>query len=108
VQVKRIAANSCDAKLERSFIAISRCQAAQQKAEKRLGGVPRKRVRLSEASAIASSTPQGGINFGQSRFAGPSGWLPFWVRFWANCQSSAVLYADKNEQRTKYIISYLE
>ncbi|MDH3543194.1 MAG: hypothetical protein OEM80_11120, partial [Desulfobulbaceae bacterium] len=51
---------------------------------------------------------QGGINFGQSRFAGPSGWLPFLVRFWANCQSSAVLYADKNEQRTKYIISYLE
>ncbi|MFC1817705.1 hypothetical protein ACFL0B_01260, partial [Thermodesulfobacteriota bacterium] len=51
---------------------------------------------------------QGGINFGQARNAGPSGWLPFLVRFWANCQSSAVLYADKNEQRTKYIISYLE
>jgi len=60
VQVKRIAANSCDAKLERSFIAISRCQAAQQKAEKRLSGVPRKGVRLSEASAYCEQHPSRG------------------------------------------------
>ena len=61
MQVKRIAANSCDAKLERSFIAISRCQAAQQKAEKRLGGVPRKGVRLSEASAYCEQHPLYGV-----------------------------------------------
>jgi len=106
VQVKRIAANSCDAKLERSFIAISRCQAAQQKAEKRLSGVPRKGVRLSEASAYCEQHRT--VRRSRTSSETASGWLPFLVRFWANCQSSVVLYADKNEQRTKYIISYLE
>jgi hypothetical protein len=40
---------------------------------------------------IASST-------GQFDAVEPSDWLPFLFRFWAN----------KNEQKTKYIISYLE
>jgi hypothetical protein len=68
-----------------SVFNISRSRAAQQRAGKRFGGVPRNGGRLSKASALCE----------QHRdvpFMGPSEWLPFLlIRFlWASKENESI------------------
>jgi hypothetical protein len=73
------------------FNAISRRRAAQPRTDKRLGGVPFAGYDFPMSPVLCEQRRV-------ARFSGPSDWLPFLVRFWASCQSSAASYADKNER----------